>query len=96
MGDRAYGNTPRTADSQAPTRAMGYRNVFDMKLVDLGKTTRVAGGVLLEGNLYCPSILSKPNLVLATKHYRNPETAEERIDFDEFIRRITARHRYLA
>lgn len=96
IGDRAYGNTPRTNDFQEPARAMGYRPVFDMKLTDLGKTTRLAGGVLLEGNLYCPSILSKPKLILATKHYRDPQSPEEAIDFEEFIHRIEARHRYLA
>lgn len=95
IGDRAYGNTPKLEDFQRPARLMGYELLYDMKTTDLGKVRMFNGVVMLEGNAYSPTILGHPELVPATRHFREGDESGDRIDADVFHARIAARAKFL-
>lgn len=97
-GDRAYGTNPKPEDFQEPVRAMGYQLIADLQDHEIARTSAVQGGILLEGSVYCPSIMSYPELVTATRDYRKGDPAKggERISWSEWTARIEQRSKFLA
>lgn len=97
-GDLAYGKLPRPENWALPLLELGYRKIFDVRENDLGKHEFVGGLVLLETNLYCPSILSRPELVFAVRDHRVGPNRDGKdcISDQELDRRIEARRAFLA
>ncbi|MEZ5272922.1 MAG: hypothetical protein R2694_11525 [Ilumatobacteraceae bacterium] len=87
-GDRAYWPNSHADKLQLPMRALGWTNINDYKDTELGVQAGHAGGIMVEGNWYCPSMPAE--LVEATIDYRVRKT----IDESTWQQRITARTRY--
>lgn len=97
VGDRAYGFAPALEHYAGPVRELGYRVLFDLTEAEVGRVRYVDGMVLLEGNLYCPTITRYPKLVNATRDHRlgDPDKGGEKISWDEFDKRIAERAKFL-
>lgn len=97
VGDRAYGYAPLVENYSGPALELGYSVAFDLNRNELGKVRRVDGMVLLEGNLYCPTIINHPKLVWATRDLRfgDPEAGGATISWEEYDKRIEQRARFL-
>lgn len=88
VGDRAYWPNSQPDKLQLPLRALGWRNVNDYREDQLGIQASHGGGIMVEGDWYCPS-MPKP-LVEATIDYRVRKT----IDAEMWQRRIAERTKY--
>lgn len=97
IGDRAYGYAPTMENYGGPVRGLGYRLLFDLAENELAKVRFVDGMVLLEGNLYCPSILAHPKLLNATRDLRlgNLDADGAKISWDEYGDRLAQRARFM-
>lgn len=97
VGDRAYGFAPKLENYSGPARELGYKVLFDLTEPELGKVRYVDGMVLLEGNLYCPTITAHPKLINATRDLRfgDPDKDGTTISWDDFDERIAARAKFL-
>ncbi len=79
IGDRAYGNNPLPENYQAPIRAMGYEQIYDMKQEHLGAIYDMVHSFMLEGNAYSPAMKTKTALAFATRDYTSatPPTSSD-------------------
>lgn len=106
-GDRAYGNHPKVSKWALPLRKLGIDQVFDMRFRDLGRYAIVDGAMLLEGNLYCPCMAHRDDLIFATLDYRfgrqvvaqtgpqKAKTVHRRITWTEWQKLIKERAKFL-
>ena len=85
--DRLYAPGSKPERFQDPARALGYDLVFDYRNDQLGVMDSYNGALLIEGNLYSPSI--PPPLVNATRDWRAGV-----IDDDVYRARIAQRLAY--
>jgi len=75
VGDRAYWPNAMEENLQLPMRALGYSNVNDYREDQLGIKAGHAGGIMVEGAWYCPSMPTP--LIEATIDYRVNKTIDE-------------------
>jgi hypothetical protein len=85
IADRAYWPNSIEENLQLPVRALGYSNVNDYRDDQLGIKDGHAGGIMVEGAWYCPSMPTP--LVEASIDYRVKRT----IDETTWKKRIAAR-----
>lgn len=76
-GDRAYSNAI-AEKFQLPTRALGYRHVFDYRIDQLGNQATYAHAIQVEGRWYC-DCMPEP-LIEATRNYRRKPKDKKKID----------------
>jgi hypothetical protein len=87
IGDRAYFPGQKFEKLQLPVRAIGHEPAGDYPINQLGIQESYAGGILVEGTWYCPS-MPQP-LIDACIDYN-----AELIDLDTRSQRIEQRRRY--
>lgn len=87
-GDRAYWSNSQPEKLQLRARALGWANVNDYRVDELGTQAGHGGGIMVEGAWYCPSMPTP--LVEASIDYRVHKT----IDEPTWRRRIDDRTRY--
>jgi len=75
VGDRAYWPNAMEENLQLPMRALGYSNVNDYRDDQFGVKAGHAGGIMVEGAWYCPSMPTP--LIEATIDYRVKKTIDE-------------------
>ena len=86
-GDRAY-SSAKPEDFQLPARALGYQQVVDYKVDQLGIQGNYAGMLQIEGAWYCPAIPKV--LIEATMDHRSGA-----IDEATYKARLEERWKYL-
>jgi len=89
--DRAYSNA-MAEKYQIPTRALGYRHVFDYREDQLGVQDTFGGAIQVDGAWYCPQMPEA--LINATKMYRKQTDDPDKIDEQTWRQRIAERVRY--
>jgi hypothetical protein len=73
-GDRLYSNAI-AEKFQLPTRALGYRHVFDYKVTQLGNQATYGHAIQVEGRWYCDCMPKA--LISATKDFRAGSQGQE-------------------
>jgi len=90
-GDRAYSNA-MAEKFQLPTRALGYRHVFDYKVTQLGNQATYGHAIQVEGRWYCDCM--PKTLIDATKHYRLEAGVKNKIGKAAWQARLVRRRNY--
>lgn len=95
IGDMAYGNSPKAHDYQIPAREMGYQLVGEIHKQYRGQTYNLGHAVILEGNIYCPSIMGWPKLINGTIDYKRAADDPQKIDYLTYQQRLEQRSKLL-
>ncbi len=90
-GDRAYSNA-MAEKFQLPTRAMGYRHVFDYKVTQLGNRATYGHAIQVEGRWYCDCMPKA--LIKATIDYRAEPEAKNKIGRAAWQARLVRRRNH--
>lgn len=90
-GDRLYSNL-KAENFQLPTRALGYRHVFDYMSTQLGNRATYGHAIQVEGHWYCDCMPKA--LIDATKHYRLEPDDENKIGKAAWQARLVRRRNH--
>ncbi|MDQ6837811.1 MAG: hypothetical protein M3137_05605, partial [Actinomycetota bacterium] len=90
-GDRAYSNA-KPEKFQLPTRALGYRHVFDYRKDQLGNQATFGHAIQVEGRWYCDCMPKA--LIEATSDYRRKTGDKKKIDKAAWRERLLRRRNH--